>query len=91
MQRLSQEALKRLGVTISWGFVMDKKTVRSEQRPSLTARLETVRYLAKIKSSSDVRRTVPFLQIAEGLVEAGYRSLDAQAKALGFIAARLGP
>jgi len=63
---------------------MGKKTVSCEQRPSLTARLETVRYLGEIKSSSDVRRPVPFLQIAEALVEAGYRSLDAQAKALGI-------
>jgi len=31
-----------------------------------------------------VRRPAPFLQIAEALVEAGYRSLDAQAKALGI-------
>src|SRR5437868_6937472 len=58
--------------------------LKSRERPSLTAHLETVRYLAKIKSSFGVRPTSPFQQIAEALIEAGYKSLDAQAKALGI-------
>jgi hypothetical protein len=58
--------------------------LKSRERPSLTAHLETVRYLAKIKSPFGVRPTSPFQQIAEALIEAGYKSLDAQAKALGI-------
>jgi hypothetical protein len=57
---------------------------RSGRRPSLSARLETVRYLNEIKSSSGVRRTTPIEYIADALVAAGYTSLDKQAKALGI-------
>jgi hypothetical protein len=52
---------------------------RSSSRASLSARLETVRYL----NSSSVRRTTPVQHIADALVAAGYTSLDEQAKALG--------
>ena len=54
------------------------------RRPSLSARLETVRYITEITSSSGDRRTMPLRQIAEALVEAGYKSLDDQARALGI-------
>jgi len=47
---------------------------------SLSARLEAVRHL----NTSSARRMVPVQQIAAALVEAGYASLDAQAKALGI-------
>jgi hypothetical protein len=57
---------------------------RSARRPSLSTRLETVRYLNEIKSSSGVRRTTPIEYIADALVAAGYTSLDKQAKALGI-------
>ena len=53
------------------------------RRPSLNARLETVRYIAEIRSSSGDRPTMPLQQIAEALVEAGHKSLDDQARALG--------
>lgn len=56
----------------------------SGRRPSLSTRLETVRYLNEIKSSSGVRRTTPIEHIADALVAAGYTSLDKQAKALGI-------
>ena len=49
-------------------------------RPSLSARLESVRYL----NSSSVRRTTPVQHIADALVAAGYITLDKQAKALGI-------
>ena len=52
--------------------------------PSLSTRLETVRYLNAIKSSSGVRRITPIEHIADALVAAGYTSLDKQAKALGI-------
>ena len=58
--------------------------LRSGGRPSLSTRLETVRYLNEIKSSSGVRRTTPIEHIADALVAAGYTSLDKQAKALGI-------
>ena len=58
--------------------------LRSGGRPTLSARLETVRYLNDIKSRSSQRRTVPIQAIAEALVAAGYTSLDKQAKALGL-------
>jgi hypothetical protein len=56
------------------------------RRPSgrdvdLTTRLETVRYLSEIHSR---RRTIPVQAIADALVQAGYISLDEQAKALGL-------
>jgi len=54
------------------------------RRSSLSARLETVRYITKIKSSSGNRPTMPLQQIAEALVEAGHKSLDDQARALGI-------
>jgi predicted ABC-class ATPase len=57
---------------------------RTGVRPTLSARLETVRYLNDIKSRSSQRRTVPIQAIAEALVAAGYTSLDQQAKALGI-------
>jgi hypothetical protein len=53
---------------------------RSRSRPSLSARLASVRYL----NSSSVRRTTPVQHIADALVAAGYTSLDKQAKALGI-------
>ena len=53
---------------------------RSNSRPSLSARLETVRYL----NTSSARRTIPVQDIADALIEAGYTSLDEQAKALGI-------
>ena len=54
---------------------------RNYGRVSLSARLETVRYLYEINSS---RRAVPIQAIADALVAAGYTSLDEQAKALGL-------
>jgi hypothetical protein len=65
---------------------MSKKSPEQNERPrrssrsSLTARLESVRYL----NSSSVRRTTPIEHIADALVAAGYTSLDKQAKALGI-------
>ena len=53
---------------------------RSGRRPSLTVRLETVRYL----NTSSARRTIPVQDIANALIGAGYTSLDEQAKALGI-------
>jgi hypothetical protein len=55
---------------------------RGAARPSLTSRLETVRYLTEIKSSR--RRKIPIQNVAEALIEAGYTSLDSKAKALGL-------
>ena len=52
--------------------------------PSLSTRLESVRHLNEIKSSSGLRRTTPIEHIADALVAAGYTSLDKQAKALGI-------
>ena len=52
--------------------------------PSLSTRVETLRYLNEIKSSSDIRRTTPIEDIADALVAAGYTCLDKQAKALGI-------
>ena len=57
---------------------------RSGRRPSLSTRVETVRYFNEIKSSSGVRQTTPIEYIADALVAAGYTSLDKQAKALGI-------
>ena len=53
---------------------------RSSRRPSLSVRLETVRYL----NTSSARRTIPVQDIADALIKAGYKSLDGQAKALGI-------
>jgi hypothetical protein len=53
---------------------------RGSKGPSLSARLETVRYL----NTSSTRRTIPVQDIADALIKAGYASLDAQAKALGI-------
>jgi hypothetical protein len=57
-----------------------------ERSRSLSARLETVRYLNEINSSSGARRkhTTNIQHIADALVAAGYTSLDKQAKALGL-------
>ena len=52
----------------------------SGTRASLSVRLEAVRHL----NTSSARRTVPVQHIADALVEAGYTSLDEQAKALGI-------
>ena len=52
----------------------------SGTRASLSVRLEAVRHL----NTWSARRTVPVQQIADALVEAGYASLDEQAKALGI-------
>jgi len=49
------------------------------KRSRLRARLEAVRLL----NASSVRRTIPVQRIADALVEAGYISLDQQARALG--------
>ena len=49
------------------------------KRSGLSARLEAVRLL----HTSSVRRTIPVQRIADALVEAGYISLDQQARALG--------
>jgi hypothetical protein len=54
------------------------------RRPSLSTRLETVRYITEIRSSSGDCLTTPLQQIAEALVQAGHRSLDDQARALGI-------
>lgn len=59
-------------------------SLRSARRPSLSARLETVRYLNEINSSSGVRRTTQIQDIADALVAAGYTTLDKQARALGI-------
>jgi len=65
---------------------MSKKTPdptglpRSCARATLSARLETVRYL----NETSQRRAVPIQAIADALVAAGYTSLDDQAKALGL-------
>ena len=56
-----------------------EQSERGGSRPSLSARLESVRYL----NSSEIRRTTPVQHIADALVAAGYSSLDDQAKALG--------
>ena len=53
---------------------------RGDNRPSLSARLESVRYL----NSSSARRSIPVQDIADALIGAGYTSLDEQAKALGI-------
>ena len=50
--------------------------LRDEQRPTLSMRLETVR--------CKPRRKIPIQCIAAALIEAGYTSLDEQAKALGL-------
>ena len=57
---------------------------RNGNRPSLSTRLETVRYITAIRSSPGDRRAAPLQQIAEALVEAGHKSLDDQARALGI-------
>jgi len=49
------------------------------KRSGLSARLEAVRLL----HTSSMRRTIPVQRIADALVEAGYISLDQQARALG--------
>jgi hypothetical protein len=59
-------------------------SLRSARRPSLSARLETVRYLNEMNSSSGLRRTTPIQDIADALVAAGYTTLDKQARALGI-------
>src|SRR5262245_50788782 len=68
---------------------MSKKTSDLSGRPcnvgrsSLSTRLETVRYFNNINSRFR-RRTVSIQAIADALVEAGFTSLDEQAKALGL-------
>ena len=67
------------------GLCMRKKPSEPVKRPlsgtraSLSERLEIVRHL-----NTSSARTVPVQHIADALVEAGYASLDAQAKALGI-------
>jgi len=63
-----------------------EETARRVRRPSLSARLEAVRYLNDTSSSSRSRRkyTTHIEDIADALVAAGYTSLDKQAKALGI-------
>jgi hypothetical protein len=53
--------------------------------PSLSTRLEAVRYLTDLNSSRTRRKYTTNIQhIADALVAAGYTSLDKQAKALGI-------
>src|SRR5262245_25243586 len=56
------------------------------ERRSLSARLETVRILNEGSSSAGARRqhTINIQHITDALVAAGYKTLDAQAKALGI-------
>ena len=56
----------------------------SGKRRTLSARLETVRYLTAANLSSGRRRATPVQHIADALIEAGYTTLDEQAKALGI-------
>ena len=60
--------------------------LRRHEGPSLTKRLEAVRSLNEISSSSRTRRkyTTNIQHIADALVAAGFTSLDKQAKALGI-------
>ena len=53
---------------------------RDGKRSSLSVRLEAVRSV----NTSSARRTIPVQHIAHALVEAGYISLDQQARALGI-------
>ena len=53
----------------------------SDSDQSLTVRLEKLRELEELNSQ---RRKIPIQPIAEALIEAGYTSLDEQAKALGL-------
>src|SRR5262245_3090811 len=53
---------------------------RDGKRSTLRARLEAVRSL----NTSSARRTIPVQHIADALVEAGYISLNQQARALGI-------
>ena len=57
---------------------------RNRSRATLSVRLETVRYLNEISSSSKQRHAVPIQAIADALVAAGHTRLDSQAKALGL-------
>ena len=54
------------------------------RRTNISARLETVRYITEIEPSSRDCRTTPLQQIAAALVQAGHKSLDDQARALGI-------
>jgi hypothetical protein len=54
--------------------------VASDGKQSLTARLEKIRDLQEKK----LARKIPSRLIADALIEEGYLSLDAQAKALGL-------
>src|SRR5262245_24869200 len=64
---------------------MGKKPSAPTERPlirarvSLSARLENVRHANTLSA----RRTIPVQYVANALLDAGYRSLDKQAKALG--------
>ena len=60
--------------------------LRRRGGPSLTKRLEAVRYLNEISLSSRTGRkyTTNIQHIADALVAAGFTSLDKQAKALGI-------
>ena len=78
------------------GVTLDNKMSKKPQEepgaprrrggPSLTKRLEAVRYLNEISSSSRARRkyTTSIQHIADALIAAGFTSLDKQAKALGI-------
>jgi urease accessory protein UreF len=57
---------------------------RNCARATLSVRLETVRYLKEISSSSKQRHAVPMQAIAAALIAAGHTRLDSQAKALGL-------
>jgi hypothetical protein len=53
--------------------------------PSLSSRLEAVRYLTDLNSSRTRRKYTTNIQhVADALIAAGYTSLDKQAKALGI-------
>jgi hypothetical protein len=62
---------------------MNKKPLEKfgPKRSNLSTRLETIRYLNEISSSS-LRRQTTVERIADALIADGYTSLDQQAKAL---------
>ena len=62
---------------------MKAKSTDSISRPNLSTHLEPVRCIDNVNSRFQ-RRTVLIQAIAGALVEAGFTSLDEQAKALGI-------
>ena len=55
-----------------------------DKQPTLSERLEAVRYLSEINSRARRQHATNIQHIAEALIEAGYKTLDRQAKALGI-------